>query len=166
MRLVSLLTFGSLLAAQPAAPFRDDLLDQLVGVWTLTGELRGQPIREATFAQWMIGHQFLMIHRKQTDGPRESFMYIGYDKVSERYVAHLLDTNGARGSETLGYGLRNGDKIQFVFEYPSGPFHLTMSWDAKEKTWQFVLESKDRQGKWNPVATETLRHSAGRGSPQ
>jgi hypothetical protein len=168
-RLIALLGLAPVLAAQfgpggpPSGPFRDDLLDQLVGVWTLTGEVRGEPVKEATFAQWMLNHQFLMIHRKQIDGPHESFTYIGYDKVSERYVAHLLDTNGGRGSETLGYGIRMGDKIQFVFEYPSGPYHQTLSWDAKEKTWQFLLESKDRQAKWMPFATGTLHRAAGRG---
>jgi hypothetical protein len=92
-------------------------------------------------------------------------MYVGYDPVSERFVAHLLDTFGARGSETLGYGIRSGDKLQFVFEYPSGPYHYTLSWDGKEKSWLFVLESKDRQGHWTTFSTQTLRpvHLPGRG---
>ena len=103
MRLLPLLAFAPVLSAQiaaglpPQGPFKDDLLDQLVGVWTLTGDVRGQPLKETVFAQWMLGHQFLMVHRKQADGVHESFTYIGYDKVSERYVAHVLDNNGGRG---------------------------------------------------------------------
>src|SRR5690242_11608014 len=108
-----LLILAPVLAAQvvPGVPqpvFRDDLLDQLVGLWTFNGELRGQPVRDSVFAEWVLGHHFLMLHRKQIDGPRESFLYIGYDNVSDRYVAHLLDTNGGRSSEVLGYGLRTG----------------------------------------------------------
>lgn len=171
MRLLPILALVPVLAAQssgqgvPQPPFHDDLLDQLVGVWSLTATVRGQPVREAVFVQWMLNHQFLMIHRKQVEGPHESFMYIGYDNVSERYVAHLLDTFGARGSETLGYGIRTGDKILFVFEYPSGPFHETIAWDSREKSWQFTLESKDKTkpGQWIPFSTETLHRVRGRG---
>jgi hypothetical protein len=140
-------------------PFHDDLLDQLVGFWDLMGSVRGQPVHERLDSEWILNHQFLRIHRKSVETPHEALMYIGYDPVSERYVAHLLDTFGARGSETLGYGIRSGDKIQFVFEYPSGPYHYTLSWDSKEKSWQFVLESKDRQGHWNTFSTQALRRT-------
>jgi hypothetical protein len=150
----------------PQPPLRDELLDQLVGFWDLSGTLRGEPVHERVFAEWMLNHQFLAIHRKSVEGPDESIMYIGYDPVSERYVAHRLDTMGGRGSETLGYGIRSGDKIQFVFEYPSGPYHFTVSWDAPTKSWQFVLESKDRQGRWTTFATQTLRQARGGRSPR
>jgi hypothetical protein len=45
---------------------------------------------------------------------------MGYDTTSERYVLHLLDIFGARYSETLGFGTRDGKAIRFVFEYPDG----------------------------------------------
>ncbi len=170
-----LLSFvASVLAAQPIVrpgptqqpPFRDDLLEQLVGFWDVTGAVQGQPVHAHASAEWILNHQFLRVHRKEVEGPHESLMYIGYDTVSERYVAHELDTYGARGSETLGYGIRTGDKIQFVFEYPSGPYHYTMTWDGKEKLWQIVLEFKDRQGRWTTFSTQTLRRIRGRGPSQ
>src|SRR5262244_2905307 len=115
--LLLLLILAPVLAAQaPTAPpplFRDDLLDQMVGFWDLTGTVRGQPVHERTDAEWILNHQFLRIHRKEIEGMHEALMYIGYDTVSERFVAHLLDTFGGRGSETLGYGIRTGDKLQF-----------------------------------------------------
>ena len=163
VRFVSALVLASAALAQqpgpghPQPPLHDELLDQLVGFWDLTGMLRGEPVHERVYAEWMLNHQFLAIHRKSVEGPDESILYIGFDPVSERYVAHRLDTLGGRGSETLGYGIRSGDKIQFVFEYPSGPYHFTVSWDAAAKSWQFVLESKDRQGHWSTFATQTLR---------
>ena len=144
---------------QQQPPFHDDLLDQLVGFWDLTGIARGQAVHDRVDSEWILNHQFLRVHRKSVEGPHEALLYIGFDPVSERYVTHLLDTFGARGSETLGYGIRDGDKIQFVFEYPSGPYHYTLSWDAKEKSWQFVLESKDRQGHWTTFSTQTLRRA-------
>jgi hypothetical protein len=170
--LLPLILLAPVLAAQPGPGvqqpvFHDDLLEQMAGFWDLTGDVRGQPVHERMSSEWILNHQFLRVHRKQVEGPHESLLYIGYDAVSERFVAHLMDTFGGRGSETLGYGIRSGDKIQFVFEYPSGPYHFTMSWDTKDKSWQFVLESKDKQGHWTTFSTQTLRRIRGRGgAPQ
>ena len=150
----------------PQPPLHDELLDQLVGFWDLTGMVRGEPVHERVHSEWVLNHQFLFLYRKSVEGPHEALMYIGYDPVSERYVAHLLDTFGGRGSETLGYGIRSGDKIQFVFEYPSGPYHYTLSWDAAARSWQFVLESKDRQGHWTTFSTQTLRPARGGRGPR
>jgi hypothetical protein len=141
--------------ANPQPVFHDDLLEQMVGAWNLTGSVRGQPVHETVFAEWILNHQFLVIHRKQLDGPNEAFLYIGYDNVSDRYVVHRLDNMGGRGSEFLGYGIRTGDKIQFVYEYPTRPYRQTFSFDAKERSWQFLLETKEGKT-WAPFATETL----------
>lgn len=73
---------------------------------------------------------------------------MGYDTVSERYVLHLMDVFGGRFSETLGYGTREGNEIRFVFEYPDGPFHTTMKWDAGTGTWEWLMKQKDKNGKW------------------
>lgn len=166
--LFPLILLGATLLAQqgpgvPQPAFQNDLLDQLVGIWDLSGEVRNQPVRERVYAQWVLGHHFMLVHRKQVDGPYEAYTYIGYDAISERLVAHLVDTFGGRGSETLGYGIRTGDKIQFVFEYPTGPYHYTMSFDSKEKTWQFLLESKNTRGQWTTFSTQTLHRAKGRG---
>jgi hypothetical protein len=162
--LLPLLMLVPALAAQgrgaPQPVFHDDLLDQFQGVWNLTGTVQGQPVHETVFAEWVLNHQFLMVHRKQVDGPNESFLYLGYDTVSDRYVIHRMDTSGGRASEFLGYGLRSGDKIVFIYEYPSRPYRMTLSLDSKEKTWQLITESKERQG-WAPFANETLRQRSG-----
>ena len=145
-------------------PLHSDLLDQLAGPWDLMGTLRGQPVHERADAEWELGHQFLRIHRKQIDGPLEVVIHIGYDTVSERFVSIRLDSLSARGSETIGYGIRDGDKLQFTYEYPSGPLKETWSWDAKERTWQILVESKAR-GNWTTFSTATLRRARGRGGP-
>src|SRR5271165_2551204 len=127
-----LILLGTVLSAQtgpgvPQPPFKSDLLDQLAGPWDLMGTLRGQPVHEKATAEWVLGHQFLRIHRIQIDGPIEAVVHVGYDNVSERYVAVRLDSLSARGSETIGYGIRDGDKLQFTYEYPSGPLKETWS---------------------------------------
>jgi hypothetical protein len=151
----------------PPPVFHDDLLEQMVGVWAVTGTESGQPLRRVATVDWAMNHQFLRIHQREMDGSYESEIFIGYDNLSARYIAHVLDTNGARRSQTPGYGIRIGDKIQFTFDYSfsspnAAPLIDTLSWDSKEKTWQFVLEFKDKQGPGRHLfAAYTLRRLSG-----
>jgi hypothetical protein len=151
-------------------PLNSDLLDQLLGVWAVAGTILGQPVREGADAEWVLGHQFLRIHRKQLDGPGESVMHVGFDTVLQRFVAIRLDSLSARGAETIGYGLQTGDKLQFTFDYPTAPMRETWSWDGKEKTWQFVVEIERRNPKgaaYVTFSTLNLRHfQGGRGGPR
>ena len=163
--LISALLLMPALLAQPGVqqpPLHSELLDQLVGLWGINGTVGGQPDREGADAEWVLGHQFLRLHRKRLDGPMESVIHVGYDNVSERFVAIRMDSLSARGAETIGYGIKTGDQtIQFTFEYPSGPFKETWTFDPKERTWQFQTESKDRQGKWVTFSTLTLHRVGG-----
>jgi hypothetical protein len=110
---------------------KDDLLDHIAGNWLLEGTVMGAAAHHDVTAEWVLNHQFLRIHEKTalnapaSERHYEAIWFIGYDLVSERYVAHLLDLFGARFSETLGYGAHNGNAIRFVFEYPDG-HHLHM----------------------------------------
>jgi hypothetical protein len=108
----------------PQRTFQDELLDKMAGRWKLAGTVRGQSTEHLVEARWVLNHQFLQIHEKGTAAPKtagpayEANVMIGYDNTSERYVAHWIDIFGGRFSETLGYGTRSGDQIEFVFEYP------------------------------------------------
>jgi len=145
-------------AAQTPAEWRDDLVDHLAGTWTLEGQILGHDAHHDVQAEWLLNHQFLRIHEKTaTTAPSaenryEAFWFLGYDAISERYVLHLLDVFGGRYSEALGYGTRDGDAIRFVFEYPDGPFHTTFRWSPEKDTWQWLLEQKDKNGKWTTFA--------------
>lgn len=165
--------FAQVLGAQTGPgvqqpPLKSDLLDQLAGgFWE--GTRLNSPGRERVDAEWVLGHQFLRIHRKEIDGTVESVEHIGFDNVIQRYVAIRLDSFSARGGETIGYGLQTGDKLEFTFDYPTAPIKETFSWDAKEKTWQVMAERKnprDPKGGWNVLSTVTLRRIRGaRGGP-
>ncbi len=139
--------------------FRDELLDNLVGDWKLTRKIRGQSVENTAKAEWVLNHQFLLVHMKDVSSPPnyEAMIFIGYDNTSERYVAHWIDVFGGRFSETLGYGKRSGNSIKFVFEYPDGPFHNTFTWTSETKKWVFLMEHKDQTGKWGVFAEDTLR---------
>jgi hypothetical protein len=154
-----------LTAAQTSDGWRDDLVDHLSGAWKLEGAVMGHEAHHEVEAKWTLNHRFLQIHEKTSAAaPRsehryEALWFLGYDPVSERYVLHLLDVFGARFSETLGYGVRDGNEIRFVFEYPDGPFHTTYRWSAENDSWQWVLEQKDKDGKWTKFADLKLTRS-------
>jgi len=139
--------------------FRDELLDNLIGDWKLTRSIRGQTVENTVTVEWVLNHQFVRIHMKDVSSPPkyEAMVFVGYDNMSERYVAHWIDVFGGRFSETPGYGRRTGNVIKFVFEYPDGPFHNTFTWHPDTKRWVFLGEQKDRTGTWRVFAEDTLR---------
>ena len=145
----------------PNRPFKDELLENLVGDWKLTRQIRGRMAQNTVQVEWVLNHQFLRIHMRDVATPAqyEAMVFVGYDNASGRYVVHWIDVFGGRFSETLGYGKRDGNSIKFVFEYPDGPFHNTFTWNAAGKTWTFLMEQKNKEGKWTTFATDTLRRT-------
>lgn len=139
--------------------FKDELLENLVGDWKLSRKMFGKLGENTVKVDWVLNHQFLRIHMKDVATPSqyEAMVFIGYDNMSERYVAHWIDVFGGRFSETLGYGKRDGNSIKFVFEYPDGPFHNTFTWNPSDKTWRFLGEQKNKEGKWSVFAEDQLR---------
>jgi hypothetical protein len=145
--------------------FHDELLDQMIGSWNLTGKIVGKIANHSVEAGWVLDHQFLRIHevdaRSAPEGVKyEAMVFVGYDNASERYVVHWLDVYGGRFSETLGYGRRSGDSFEFVFEYPDGPFHTTFSWNPETKRWQWKMRTKDKVGKWVEFGDMSLTRKA------
>jgi hypothetical protein len=149
---------SSLAAAQTSLPSQDEFLDHIAGTWKMEGQVMGRAAHHDVQADWVLNHQFLRIHEKTSpDAPAaenryEAIWYLGYDSISERYVLHLFDVFGTRFSETLGYGLRSGDEIRFVFEYPDGPFHTTFRWFPGKDSWEWQMEQKNKDGKWTSFA--------------
>jgi hypothetical protein len=76
--------------------------------------------------------------------------------MSERYFAHWIDFGGGRYSETLGYGKRVGNEIDFVFEYPDGPFRTDFIWDSPHGKWHWQMTQKNASGQWTSFADLTL----------
>lgn len=162
------LTAGIALPQEPAeldGPkhiLQDPLLDPMVGAWKLTGKVVGRNAEHSVDAEWVLNHQFLRIHEKDEtparDGnvPYEAIIMVGYDNASERYVAHWTDIYGGRYSETLGYGSRAENEVRFIFEYPDGPFHTTFRWKPDTKQWEWLMEARNKAGKWIEFADLTL----------
>jgi hypothetical protein len=156
--LTAALLFPAVPVAQAPDPWHDDLVDHLAGSWKMEGNVMGHPAHHDVRAEWVFNHQFLRIEEKTSAGAPtterryDAIWFLGYDAISERYVLHLMDQFGGRFSETLGYGVRNGNTIRFVFEYPDGPFHTTYKWDPEKNTWEWLMEQKDKNGKWTSFA--------------
>lgn len=154
--LVALLPGGAW--AQAPAPWPDSLVDHMTGAWDMHGKVMGQDAHHEVRVEWVLNHQFLSIHEKtaadasSSEHRYEASWFLGYDPVSERYVLHLLDVFGGRFSEALGYGTRDGNSIRFVFEYPDGPFHTAYRWSAQDDSWEWLMEQKDKAGKWTTFA--------------
>jgi len=141
------------------AQFKDPLLDNLVGRWDATGHVRTREVKSRLTAAWVLNHQFLQLKLEDAATPStyEAWIYVGYDFRSERYVVHWLDVGGGRFSETLGYGPRSADSsVRFVFEYGDGPFRNAMTWNAREKSWHWLIEEKDQAGRWKTFAEYDL----------
>jgi hypothetical protein len=158
----------------PNHPLKDNLLDQLVGKWNVTGNIAGQSIKHFCEADWVLNHQFLRVHFIDVDSgthqdqrekqlehpPYEAMVFVGYDNMSERYVVHWLDIFGGRFSETLGFGERKNDEsIKFSFEYPSGPVHNTFTRNPDKDLWSVLIEEKDDKGRWIVFANEVLERT-------
>lgn len=165
MVVVLCVQFPNALLAQRPAEWHDELVDHLAGMWNISGNVMGRPAHHTLQAEWVLNHQFLRMHEKTaadapaSESPYEATWFLSYDPISERYVLHLMDVFGARFSETLGYGTRDGNKIRFVFEYPDGPFHTTFLWNAPKGAWEWKMEQKDKDGKWTAFADLILTRS-------
>lgn len=142
----------------PQRPFRDSLFDRLTGTWFMSGAVGSQPAGYTLQADWVLNHQFLRLEMRDTArAPAyEAIVFIGRDNLSERYVAHWLDVFGGRWSETLGYGTRAGQAVEFVFEYPDGPFRTTFA-QGPGGDWSVEMRQRTPAGTWRAFAHYTLQ---------
>jgi hypothetical protein len=141
----------------PRARFDDDLIGRLEGHWDLTRRIRGTVVHNTVSASWVLNHQFLQLQMKDVNQPPgyEAIVLIGFIHASQQYVAHWIDTFGGRFS-AMGTGQRNGDAIEFRFDYPDGPFFNTFSWSPETKEWTFRGENQDASGQRKLFFLDTL----------
>jgi len=141
----------------PQRPFEDSLVGQLAGTWFMSGRMGSRPVGYDLHAGWVLGHQFLRLEMRDTARvpAYEARVFIGRDNMSDRYVAHWLDVFGGRWSETLGYGTRTGQAVEFVFEYPDGPFRTTFARSATG-VWTVRMRQRAATGQWQDFALYTL----------
>ena len=140
-----------------ADTFQDDLLDKLVGNWRIVREFRNRTVENNATAEWVLNHQFLRVHmRDVTEPPRyEAMVFIGFNPTEQRYVGHWIDVFGGEFSETLGLGKRNGNLIEFTFQYPDSLLTNVFLFDAASGTWTSKIDQQDESGAFVPFCVDT-----------
>ncbi|HTN48517.1 MAG TPA: hypothetical protein VMK32_03715 [Burkholderiaceae bacterium] len=141
----------------PKARFNDDLITKLEGRWLVTRQIRGTEVHNLATAAWVLNHQFLQLHMKDTAEPPayEAIVLIGFVHASQDYVAIWTDTFGGRFA-AMGRGRRSGNSIEFRFEYPDGPFFNTFTSQPEQPGWTFRMEAQSPTGDRLPFATDSL----------
>jgi hypothetical protein len=145
-------------AQGPKGAVEDPFLDNLVGRWDIERKMRGTVVHNALDVEWVLQHRFVRLHMKDVaDPPKyEAMVLIGFDPAAGRYVAHWADVFGAQYS-AIGYGKRSGDAVEFVFQYPEGPFYNTFTWNPGSRTWKMLLENGGGDGKRSLFAEDIVR---------
>ncbi len=140
----------------------NDYLNHLAGSWDLTGRMGSTELHQKVEAHWVLQGLFLQMHFLQQDAPApgrslyEAIYMLGYDEKTDVYVMHLFDTFGVSYAITPGMGQRQGDSVEFIFDYPEGPFSNTFSWVEASGQWEMLLRAADPEGGWRVFATKTL----------
>ena len=96
MRLLLALLLVAGAASAQERVFNDPFIDRLAGDWTLTRQIRGKEVENTVHAEWVLNHQFLQVHMKDSAHPPayEALIYVGYQHAEQRYVVHWLDVFG------------------------------------------------------------------------
>src|ERR1051325_8330763 len=87
---VVLVTRPTVAAEEPAdgpkTIFKDDFIENLVGQWNITRQVRGKEVHNAMTAEWVLNHQFLKLHMKDTADPPqyEAIILIGYSHADQQ----------------------------------------------------------------------------------
>lgn len=122
-------------------------LDRLVGRWDVTRTMADGVAHNTLEARWVLGRQFVELHWLDRAEPPEyeALVLVGYDTQRARFVAHWCDSFGA-GASCDGYGLREGERVEFRFDYPSGPFFNEFRWHPESGHWSFRGENGKPDG--------------------
>ena len=158
--LVVLVSF-SIKAQQPT--LKDSLLDHITGSWLLQGKIAGQDIVHDIEANWVLGHQYVLIketsHEKNNSGQPsyEANVYVGWDQASGEYVCVWLDVYGGISPQSIGRCKPNGNEISFVFRDSSNAdnFHTKFIYNINHDTWQWLMDNVDK-GQLKPFADMKL----------
>lgn len=138
---------------------RPEILHQLDGAWTMTGDVRGKPVTYRMVARPALHGTFTELRMQDVQVPAqyEAAVFVGYDAASKTIIAHWMDSFGAKYSVPHGSGDITGNVVTFTIPYPSGPFRNTWRFDPASATWQFALEAAQPDGSWKHFASYALR---------
>jgi hypothetical protein len=140
----------------------DDLLNNLIGRWSLTGKMGEASLYQEVDAKWALRELFVEMRfspiRAGEDGnpDYEALYLIGYDKKTNEYVLHLFDSFGVTSKPVPGVGARKDNSVRFKFDYTVGPWFNTFTWDTARKSWKNTITFERKDGSEGTFAEKEL----------
>ena len=140
----------------------DDLLNNLVGRWSLTGKMGDTPLYQKVEARWILRETFLEINctpvRVGEGGnpDYEALYLVGQDRKTSEYILHLFDTFGVTSKPVPGIGVRKDNSIRFKIDYAVGPWFNTFTWDPSRRSWKNIITYEHKDGNTGTFAVKEL----------
>jgi hypothetical protein len=140
--------------------FHDDLLDHLVGKWSVTSMAHGFASTAVIEGEWVLNHQFLHYHFTGNDTipwihkPMEFECFISYNHNSKRYVIQGMSVFGVDDFEGFCYGYRNGNELKLVQKAnnEADPTNIQRwTWEPTSKSWTIQSRPEIASGKEGEV---------------
>ena len=137
--------------------FHDEVLNHLVGKWTVSGVVHGAPFQNLNLdAGWILNHQYLQIHEKGTDTvtwlkmPWEAIFLIGYNLKEKHYVAYELNVRGVdEPFEGFSHATRAGNKFKISSRVSADEIiNQYFIWEPVANSWHLEtrLEKAGKEG--------------------
>ena len=135
--------------------FHDDLLNHLVGKWTVSGVAHGETFQNLTLeVKWIMNHQYLQLYEKGTDTipwlkmPWEAMFLIGYNHIDKRYIFYELTIRGVDGPpEGFSYATRTGNRLKVSSKMSSNEsINQYFNWEPSSGSWH-LLSKLEKDGK-------------------
>src|SRR4030095_1388820 len=126
--------------------FYDDLLDPLVGKWTITSVAHGFSSTAVLEAEWVLNHQFLHYRLKSNEDipwirmPMQIECYISYNHNSKHYVILGMSVFGVDEFEGFCYGYRSGNDLKLIQKAnnEADPTNIQRyTWEPESNSWTF-----------------------------
>jgi hypothetical protein len=143
----------------------DQLLDHLVGRWTLTGTIANKKNTHDVTAEWILNHGYVRLHEasreKDSSGAPayEAIIFVCAEPNGGDYTCLWLDSTGSWGlsPQAMGRAKRQTNSIPFVFKDPDGAvsFENTFVYDPAADSWSWVMDNV-HDGKRKPFGRVTL----------
>jgi len=140
----------------------DDLLNHLIGRWSLTGKMGDIALYQNVEARWVLRENFVEMHFTPTrvgeggNPDYEALYLIGLDKKTGEYVLHLFDTFGVTSKPVPGIGTRKDNSVRFRFDYTVGPWFNTFTWDPARRSWKNIITYDQKDGSEGTFAVKEL----------
>lgn len=149
----------------PAANARpQELLDRMVGRWTLAGVIAGQNTTHDVDAEWVLQHHYVRINevsRERTENGQpqyEATILVGWSGATHQYVCFWFDNTGVVDPGATCTARDTQDAMPFAFRNATGALDITntFSYDRAQDTWQWRMDNIVN-GQPTPFGTVTLR---------